>query len=286
VGLQALAQQTSPQAFHAGVCVGVAGEESFLSVCDQCSGLGFREIESGGTGTRLVDLYAGRIPRLKDELEKRRVGLAGYAQYSEMSDPGKQKGLIELHLRIGRLLQPVGTRYITQLWTQSPKPGVAPEQLLQHVTNEDLREFGRNANETGKRLRSETGMRIGYHPEQADVAAGLVDRVMEATDPRYFDFVPDVGHLQSGGLDPLEVYKRYRSRMIATHLRDYDPDAEFERNGKRIKGRFVPLGKGSIRLRELIAFLQSSGFTGQVNAEGGGLAASREYMTGQLLLKL
>ena len=274
------------QSFQVGVCVGVGGEQAFLSICDQCSGLGLHSIESGGAGQRLVDLYNGRIPQLRGELQKRGLQLAGYAQYSEMSDSAKQKELIELHLRIGRVLRPLGTRYITQLWTPSLKPGIASDQLLQHLTAADYRNFGRNANDIGKRLRSETDMRIGYHPEQADVAAGLVDRVMEATDPRYFDFVPDVGHLQAGGMDPLQVYKRYRSRIIATHLRDYDPNAEFERQGKRVRGRFVPLGKGVIPLSELIAFLRSTSFAGQVNAEGGGLVAGRDFMAEQLQLEL
>ncbi len=279
-------QPAAGQTFPAGVCLGVGGEERFLGACDECSQLGFHTIETGGSGKRLIDLYASRIPQLRDELQKRGLVIAGYAQYSEMSDLAKRKDLIELHLRIGRLLQPVGTRYITHLWIPSPKPGIGSDELLQHLTSQDYRDFGKNANEIGKRLRNETGVRIGYHPEQEDVAAGLVDRVLEATDPRYFDFVPDVGHLQAGGLDPLEIYKRYRSRMIATHLRDFDPEAESEWKGKTVKGRFVPLGKGCIKLPELIAFLKSTGFSGQVNAEGGGLQASRDYMQQKLRLTL
>jgi inosose dehydratase len=109
---------------------------------------------------------------------------------------------------------------------------------------------------------------------------------MEATDPRYFDFIPDVGHLAAGGLDPLQVYKKYRSRIIATHFRDYDPKAEFERNGKTEKGRFVPLGQGVVDLHGLAAYLKQADFKGQVNAEGGRLDANRDYLTGALALDL
>ena len=284
--LAAQPQAFEPQPFRAGVCVGAAGESGFLKICDECSQLGFHYIESSGGGIRLVDLYAGRGPQLKEELEKRGLTLAGYAQYSLMSDPARQSDLIELHLRIGRLLQPIGTSYITQLWTPPPAPNIPPDQLFKHLTRDDFKNFARNANEVGKRLRNETGLRIGYHPEQADVAAGLIGPVMELTDPRHFDFVPDVGHLTAGGLEALEVYKKYRSRIITTHLRDYDPNAEFERNGQRVKGRFVPLGQGTINLRGLLAFLRDTNFTGQINAEGGGLAASRDYMRQQLSLRL
>ena len=127
---------------------------------------------------------------------------------------------------------------------------------------------------------------MGYHPEQPDAAAGLIDRLMESSDERYFGLVPDVGHITAVGLDALEIYKKYRSRMITTHLRDYDPNLEYERNGQRVKGRFVPLGEGVINLRALIGFLRQTKFAGQVMAEGGGLEASHDYMVHKLSLRL
>jgi len=278
--------QTLRQKFRAGVCAGSRDEAGFLKVCDSCAQAGLHHFETSGAGLRLVELYGGRVAQLKDQLQKRRLDLAGYAQYSHMSEPAKQQEVLQLHLQIGRFLHDVGGRYITQLWIPPPKPGVPDDQLLKHVTAEDYRNFGRQANEIGRRLRNEFGVRIGYHPEQEDVAAGLVDRVMEATDPRYFDFVPDVGHLTAGGLDPMQVYKRYRSRIIATHFRDWDPNAAWERDGKPIKGRFVPLGQGVIPLRALASYLEETSFDGQVNAEGGQLQANYDYLAHTLSLDM
>lgn len=274
------------QSFQAGTCVGGRQAEAFWASCDTCAQLGFHNIESSGGGVRLVDVYAANPGQLKNELDRRNLKLLGYAHYSEMADPAQRADLITLHLRIARTLQPVGTKYITHLLIPPPKPGVTAQKLPAQMTPEDFKNFGRNANEVAKRVREETGLRIGYHPETVDVAAGLVDRIMESADPRYFDFVADVGHLKAGGLDPLQVYKKYRSRIVTTHFRDYNPDLEYERNGEHIKGRFVPLGEGVIDLHALTTFLEETKFSGQAMAEGGGFGASRDYMVQKLSLKL
>ena len=193
------AQPAAAQLFHAGTCVGGQTTEAFWKACDECSKLGFHYIESSGGGVRLVDAYEKNPGQLKEELAKRKLSLIGYAHYSPMADPAKLDELISLHLRIGRTLQPIGTKYVTHL--------LIPPALPAEMTAADFKNFGRNANEVGKRLREETGLRMGYHAETVDVAAGLLDPIMESTDPRYFDLVADVGHLAAGGLDPLQVYK-------------------------------------------------------------------------------
>ncbi len=108
---------------------------------------------------------------------------------------------------------------------------------------------------------------------------------MEGTDPKYFDLIADVGHIAAGGLNPLELCRKYRSRIIAVHLRDWDPNAVSERNGEKVSGRFVPLGEGKIDLPKIVDFLRDTNFSGCVNAEGGGLAPSFDYMTKKLLIQ-
>lgn len=206
------------QSFQAGTCLGGRQADAFWTACDTVSQLGFHNIESSGGGVRLVDVYAANPGQLKDELGRRSLKLLGYAHYSQMADPAQRADLISLHLRIARTLQPIGTKYITHLLIPPPKPGVAAHKLPAQMTAEDFKNFGRNANEVARRVREETGLHIGYHPETVDVAAGLVDRILDSVDPRYFDFVADVGHLKAGGLDPMQVYKnigRASSRRIS-----------------------------------------------------------------------
>jgi hypothetical protein len=85
-----------------------------------------------------------------------------------MDDPGRRQELIEQHLRVGRFLKAVGGRYITQL--------VAPGERLSNGTDEeyrriDVKTYAANVNVVAQRVREETGIRIGYHPEQGDIRA-------------------------------------------------------------------------------------------------------------------
>lgn len=278
--------RTGQQAFRAGTCLGGRDEEGFWKNTENAKAAGFRNIESSGAGLRLADLYQGRAPELKQQFEKRQLKLVGYAQYSSMSDRSATAQLIDLHLRIARVLEPLGTRYITQLLRPPPKPGVAPAKLPAAMTPEEIKNFTANLNDVAKALRSQTTLRIGFHAETPEIAAGLLRAVMEGTDPKYFDLVADVGHIAAGGLDPVEVCRRYRSRIIAVHLRDWDPNAVSERNGEKVSGRFVPLGEGKIDLLNIVDFLRETSFSGSVNAEGGSLAPSYDYMTKKLSIQI
>lgn len=275
-----------PQLFRGGRCLGGSHEEGFWKNCDDAAKVGFHNIESSGAGIRLAELYDGRAQQLKEQFQKRNMALVGYAQYSPLSNRSALKQMVDRHLRIGRVLQPVGTRYITQLLTPPPKPGVPREKLPAAMTTAEIKSFTANLNDIAKALRTETDFRIGFHAEGPEVAAGLIDLVMEGTDPRYVDLVADVGWIAVGRLDPLEVCRKYRSRIIVIHLRDWDPNAKYVRGGKHLTGRFVPLGQGRIDLPALMSFLRDTKFAGYINAEGDGLAASLSYMVKKLSIQV
>jgi sugar phosphate isomerase/epimerase len=277
-----LSDRTSAQSFQAGTCLGGKEEEDFWKNCANAKEAGFHNIESSGAGVRLAGRYDGRSQELKQQFDKRQLKLVGYAQYSPMSERSAAKQLIDLHLGIARTLEPLGTGYITQLLTPPAKAGVPPDKLPAAMTPEEIKNFIANLNAVAKPLRTQTKLQIGFHAETPEVAAGLLGTVMEGTDPKYFGLIADVGHIAAGGLDPLEVCRKYRSRIIAVHLRDWDPDAKYERDGQQFTGRFVPLGKGKIDLPGIMKVLREANFSGEINAEGGGLAPSFTYMTQKL----
>jgi len=81
--------------------------------------------------------------------------------------------------------------------------------------------------------------------------------------------------------NPLETYKKYRSRMIGTHLRDVAGPAE-----PPARARMVPFGEGVVKLPASIAFLRQTDFDGCVKGEGGGNQPMRDYMVQTLGLEL
>jgi inosose dehydratase len=88
-----------------------------------------------------------------------------------------------------------------------------------------------------------------------------IGRMMETTDPRYFNLCPDTGHLLAGGSDPLEVFRTYQSRIIYLHFKDWDPDMVTARTAQTgRKGGFPELGEGIVPLPQLAEFLVSIGY--------------------------
>jgi sugar phosphate isomerase/epimerase len=185
--------------------------------------------------------------------------------------------MVDDHLLVGRFLRAVGGRYIAGLIAPAANLGNGDEESYRKV---DVKAVIANCNEIGRRVREETGIEIGYHPEQGDIRAGMWDKLVDGTNPKYFGFWPDVGHLQACGEDPIGVYKKYRARMVGSHLRDYQPDPQTQR------GRMVPFGQGVIDLPGLVAYLRDTKFSGPVMGEGGGTEAMRDYMAGKLGLSL
>jgi len=264
-----------------GPPAGAAILESFWRACDDCCRLGVHYIEVNNTNRLIVESYESRVSEFRDEMAKRGLTMLGFAVYSHMHDTARRRELIDYHLRVARFLKPAGGRYIAHL--------LAPAANLGNGDDESYRSMDRkatiaNVNEVGKRVVEETGIRIAYHAEQGDIRAGIYGRLLDSTDERYLAFLPDVGHFAACGLAPLEICKKYRSRMIATHLRDVIPAAGPGSNGQAGRGRMVPFGTGAINLPALVGYLRETRFTGAVMGEGGGNEAMRNYMAETLKL--
>jgi sugar phosphate isomerase/epimerase len=258
--------------------------ESFWRICDECQKLGVHHIEINNTNRKIVEAYESRIAEFREEMAKRGLTLLGSAMYSHMHLTGQRTGLIEMHVRVARFLKATGGKYMNPLIAPGDNLGNGTDEQYRAV---DVKAWAANANEIGKRVTEETGIAIGLHPEQGDIRAGLIDRFMDATDSRHFNLWPDVGHFVACGVDPMSVYKRYRSRMVGTHLRDFQPISDAQSpDGQPPRGRMVAFGTGVIKLPELVGYLRETKFTGPVMGEGGGNQAMRDYMVDTLKLNL
>jgi sugar phosphate isomerase/epimerase len=272
------------QTFLAGLVPGRRGGpaatpvEGFWKACDECVTLGVHHIEVNNTNSQIVQAYEDRLSEFRDDMSKRNLRMLGFAMYSHLHQSEKRKEMIQEHVRVARFLKSIGGRYIAELIAPAANLGNGDDESYRNV---DMKAVVANANEIGKAVRNETGIGIGYHPEQGDVRTGIWRRMVEETDPRYYHFWPDVGHLAACGVDPMETYKTYRSRMIGTHLRDVAGPTE-----PPARARMVSFGEGIIKLPALIAFLRQTDFAGCVMGEGAGNQPMRDYMVRTLGLEM
>ena len=83
--------------------------------------------------------------------------------------------------------------------------------------------------------------------------------VMEAVDTRYLKFGPDIGQLQKGGADPVQVVKDFLPVVQHMHLKDFS-------GGDAYLG-YCPLGQGKVNIPAILAMMDGRKISGMVMVE-------------------
>lgn len=105
-----------------------------------------------------------------------------------------------------------------------------------------------------------SGISLVIHPHSHYTSLVLTaveyDQLLEAVAPLGIGFNPDTGHILRGGQNVMDCLKRHRSLIRHVHIKDVDAN-----------GNWVPLGQGITPLAELLAWLESDGYSGWVVIE-------------------
>lgn len=83
--------------------------------------------------------------------------------------------------------------------------------------------------------------------------------VMEGVDTRYVKFGPDIGQLQKGGSDPVQVVKDFLPIVNHMHLKDF--------NGGDAFVGYCPLGQGKVNIPAILDMMDGRSIAGMVMVE-------------------
>ena len=83
--------------------------------------------------------------------------------------------------------------------------------------------------------------------------------IMEAVDTRYVKFGPDIGQLQKGGSDPVQVVKDFLPIVNHMHLKDYS-------GGEAFVG-YCPLGQGKVNIPAILDMMEGRTLAGMIMVE-------------------
>lgn len=100
------------------------------------------------------------------------------------------------------------------------------------------------------------GLKASYHPHLGSLAESpsQIDSLLAES---AIGLCADVAHLAAGGADPAEVIRRYSDRLEYVHLKDLEPDTH----------SFVPLGKGSLDIADIVRAIVDSGYRDWITIE-------------------
>ncbi|MGH9707094.1 MAG: sugar phosphate isomerase/epimerase family protein [Candidatus Acidiferrales bacterium] len=267
-----------PQLFRVGNQIYSWGRyfpPAWWEACRACSEIGYPGIEGEYT---IATLYSGRESEFTARMRRNHEELAALYSTTDLDQPNQFYVNRYKNVMAAKFAQPQGARVIVIGGTDAKERTAA-----QFV------EYARQANAIGKEIFETTGLQVGVHPHLGSLVQHSedIDRVMESTDPRYFNLCPDVAHLAAGGADPVEVIRKYSQRIIHVHFKDYKPvpGREF--------GEFVELGKGTVDFPGIVRELKAIGFKGWADVELDGAVdpyassvRNRDYLINMLHLRV
>jgi inosose dehydratase len=191
-------------------------------------------LDADGTLARLIDKY--QIPMK-----------AGYLG-TNITDPSLRKENVANVIRVTKSIKKHGGTYlvIAANSRKGPQPAGAFD-FKEHKADmvAALNDFGMAVNDLGLRtgLHQHTGTVVELHDE--------VYAIMDAVNPKYMSFAPDVGQLQKAGSDAAQVVKDFAKITTHMHLKDYS-------NGKYMAG-YCPLGMGVVDIDSILNTLEEAG---------------------------
>ena len=107
---------------------------------------------------------------------------------------------------------------------------------------------------------AQRGVLAAYHPNSPEGSVCRTrqdyDRMLNGLDASVLKWVPDVGHMAKGGMDPLDVMKTFRPLIGHVHYKDMTSD-----------GAWAMMGKGVIDFEAITAFLRDTAYRGWLVVE-------------------
>jgi len=237
---------------------------------------------SGYTGTELgpYDYLPFDVGRLREELSKRNLTLCSAFTISSLLDPMARADIYEEAITTARFLSQMGCEWIVlsdELFVVEnrarragrirPEDGLPPDQWKQFISN---------TNAFGRRMKEEFGLKTVYHPHVGAwiESADEIERFLSDTDSAYVNFCLDTAHTTYGGADPVDICRRWGSRILYLHIKECDKvklQAVLAAGGDYyqsvIAGVFPELGKGSVDFPGLLNVLRDLNFEGWATVE-------------------
>lgn len=215
---------------------------------EEIAGLGFRGIELFGNQIEAMEAHGG-VGAL---LTKSKLPLISAYCGTNLSDPAQRTAAIAKTMGWAKLVKKYGGKVIV----------VGPNgvnrttyKFAEHKADivTTLNELGKQIVDVGLTpvLHQHTGTCVESREETYDV--------MHAVDTKVMKFGPDIGQLQKGGSDPVQVLKDFLEITHHMHLKDFN-------GGKDFLG-YCPLGQGKVELAKILDLMEGRKMDGRVMVE-------------------
>lgn len=215
----------------------------------EIASLGYRGVELFGTNLQALETNGETLIPL---LQKYNLPLiSGYLNVS-LTDPSMLKMSLERVVDSGEIIKKAGGKVAVLGPNAVPRGSYDFKAHKDHIVSA-LNECGKAVTDLG--LTAVLHQHTGTCVETRDETVA----VMEAVDTRYVKFGPDIGQLQKGGADPVEIIKHFLPIVQHCHLKDF-------LGGDEWLG-YCPLGQGKVDIPQILDLLEGRNLAGMVMVE-------------------
>jgi inosose dehydratase len=233
--------------------------------------------QAGYTGTELgpYDFMPRDVSFLKEELAKRSLTLTSAYTIVNLVDPAARQAEYDEALETIPFLGAMGCRWLVLSDALFVDPNraaragrIRPEDGLKP---DAWKRFVQNANDVARLARDEHGLTTVYHPHVGACveSPAEVDRLLSDTNPDLVYLCLDTAHSMYGGDDPVDLARRWGSRVKYLHLKECSKPILEEvrkREGDYFAGVkagvFPELGQGSVDFPALLDVLRGLDYRG------------------------
>jgi inosose dehydratase len=224
---------------HTGITWGFQPADAERAIKDVAS-LGYHGYESFGNVLENWEQKGG----LDSLLKAANLPLQSAYCPVNLIDPARRKDEVAKIVRWGQLIRKCGGSVAVI------GPNGVNRQTYSFAPNKD--HIVATLNDMGKAL-MDVGIVGVLHQHTGTVVESREETyaVMQAVDTRFVKFGPDVGQLQKGGSDPVQVVKDFLSVVHHVHMKDFD-------GGPHYLG-YCPIGRGKVNVEAIANLLEQSG---------------------------
>src|SRR5262245_2885174 len=121
-------------------------------------------------------------------------------------------------------------------------------------------------NAVGKVALDQYQIKVAVHPHVSVLIENprQIDRLMEETDPRYFNLAPDTAQVWMGGGDPVRIIEKYKQRVVYLHYKDI---RAYHRGLPNYLDNVIELGRGVIDFPSIHKILKSVNYQGWITID-------------------
>ena len=175
--------------------------------------------DTGFIGIRLTGFpgclktYDITTAQMEREVSKRNLHVATISFGGPVQDPAQHAKVLQNAREAMTFLKNFGAKHLVVFPPSRLKPGVPVEAPFRAMCD--------GFNKIGA-LANEMGFQAGLHNHLDEMVEGPqeVHKCMAMTDPKLFHFSPDTAHLHLGGSNVVEMYKRYKDRIVFMDYKD------------------------------------------------------------------